>query len=171
MKLWITTGATAALFLMFGMPEAEAAYRSRLKVCADAWAAAKTAGKVREGQSWEAFYRICSARLQEKDPSRPASVGNNKGVDAPMRAVSPPPVHADPAASVKTVPPPAGLVRDEPATAPGKPQARLEDDSARSRQQQCAAQWRALKAAGQVPEGQKWPQFWSACNARLKKGR
>jgi len=38
----------------------------------------------------------------------------------------------------------------------------------RERQKKCGAEWKAAKAAGTVEKGQKWPQFWSACNKRLK---
>ncbi len=37
-----------------------------------------------------------------------------------------------------------------------------------SRQHQCGDQWKADKAAGKIPPGQTWPQYWSACNKRLK---
>jgi hypothetical protein len=40
----------------------------------------------------------------------------------------------------------------------------------RARQKQCGEQWRADKTAGKVQDGQKWPQYWSACNKRLKAG-
>jgi hypothetical protein len=36
------------------------------------------------------------------------------------------------------------------------------------RQKKCGAEWRAAKAAGKVEKGMKWPQYWSACNKRLK---
>jgi hypothetical protein len=38
----------------------------------------------------------------------------------------------------------------------------------RARQTKCAAEWKEAKAAGKAEKGQKWPQFWSACNKRLK---
>ena len=38
----------------------------------------------------------------------------------------------------------------------------------RERQKKCGAEWKAAKAAGTVENGQKWPQYWSACNKRLK---
>lgn len=38
----------------------------------------------------------------------------------------------------------------------------------RERQKKCGAEWKAAKAAGTIEKGQKWPQFWSACNKRLK---
>jgi hypothetical protein len=40
--------------------------------------------------------------------------------------------------------------------------------AARERQKKCGAEWREAKAAGTTAKGQKWPQFWSACNKRLK---
>ena len=35
-------------------------------------------------------------------------------------------------------------------------------------QKECSAQWKADKAAGKIAPGQTWPQYWSACNKRLK---
>ena len=32
----------------------------------------------------------------------------------------------------------------------------------------CGAEWKAAKAAGKIEKGMKWPQYWSACNKRLK---
>jgi hypothetical protein len=37
----------------------------------------------------------------------------------------------------------------------------------RERIKKCGAEW---KAAGKVEKGMKWPQYWSACNKRLKAG-
>jgi hypothetical protein len=36
------------------------------------------------------------------------------------------------------------------------------------RKKKCGVEWKEAKAAGTVPKGQKWPQYWSACNKRLK---
>lgn len=156
-----------ALMILLATPVAEAAYRSRLKICADAWAAAKGSGKVPVGQSWQDYYTACSARLREAEPDRPAA-----GADRMTRAVLPqPPAANQPLA--ETPPPVSGAVPGEQKqreTEPSRPAARTAASPTRSRQKQCAAQWRELKFAGQVPEGQTWPQFWSACNARLKAG-
>lgn len=40
--------------------------------------------------------------------------------------------------------------------------------AASERRKKCGAEWREAKAAHKVPEGMKWPKFYSACNARLK---
>ena len=37
----------------------------------------------------------------------------------------------------------------------------------RARQQACAKQWKADKAAGKTA-GQTWPKYWSQCSARMK---
>jgi hypothetical protein len=42
--------------------------------------------------------------------------------------------------------------------------------AARERQRKCGAEWKAAKAAGKIAAGMKWPQYWSACNKRLKGG-
>lgn len=42
--------------------------------------------------------------------------------------------------------------------------------AARERQKKCGAEWKAAKAAGKIQAGMKWPQYWSACNKRLKGG-
>lgn len=42
--------------------------------------------------------------------------------------------------------------------------------AARERQKKCGAEWKQAKAAGKVEKGMKWPQYWSACNKRLKAG-
>jgi hypothetical protein len=40
--------------------------------------------------------------------------------------------------------------------------------AAHQRIKECAGEWRAAKTAGNLPSGNKWPQFWSSCNTRLK---
>ena len=42
--------------------------------------------------------------------------------------------------------------------------------AARDRQKRCGEEWKAAKTAGKVETGMKWPQYWSACNKRLKSG-
>ena len=40
--------------------------------------------------------------------------------------------------------------------------------AARERMKKCAAEWKEAQAAGKIEKGMKWPQYWSACNTRLK---
>jgi Ni/Co efflux regulator RcnB len=51
-----------------------------------------------------------------------------------------------------------------------KSQATAGQIAARDRQKKCGAEWKEAKAAGKVEKGMKWPQYWSACNKRLKGG-
>ncbi len=51
----------------------------------------------------------------------------------------------------------------KPKKAPSAGQAAM-----RERQKKCGAEWKAAKAAGKIEKGMKWPQYWSACNKRLK---
>jgi Ni/Co efflux regulator RcnB len=38
----------------------------------------------------------------------------------------------------------------------------------RERMGKCSLEWKEAKAGGRIEKGTKWPQFWSACNKRLK---
>ena len=53
-------------------------------------------------------------------------------------------------------------------TTTGTQQGTPGQEAAHKRIRMCGAQWKAAKAANQIPAGQKWPQYWSACNTRLK---
>ena len=37
-----------------------------------------------------------------------------------------------------------------------------------ARERACGADWKADKAAGKIPAGMKWPQYWSECDKRKK---
>jgi hypothetical protein len=55
---------------------------------------------------------------------------------------------------------------------PAKPATKSDDKSGMTgaeRRKKCSEEWKAAKAAG-TTAGQKWPQFYSACNTRLKGG-
>ena len=69
-------------------------------------------------------------------------------------------------------PAPASPQPASPAEETAKPQRQMSPgmQAARVRQKQCGVEWRAEKAAGKVAAGAKWPQYWSACNKRLKGG-
>lgn len=76
---------------------------------------------------------------------------------------------------INTVVPPASAQTPAPAagsstTAAPKAKRPLTPGqlAARERQKKCAAEWKQAKAAGKVEKGMKWPQYWSACNKRLK---
>jgi len=73
------------------------------------------------------------------------------------------PVGAAPAPAVPTTAAPA------PAPAPAAGAAGKTGRQAMvARERACGAEWKADKAAGRIPAGQKWPQFWSECDKRKK---
>ena len=60
-------------------------------------------------------------------------------------------------------PPAAPPAANQPAAKPSGGRAAMI-----ARERACGAEWKAEKAAGKIPPGQKWPQYWSACNKRKK---
>ena len=54
--------------------------------------------------------------------------------------------------------------QEKPAPA-AKPSGRA---AMHARQRECGKEWKADKAAGKIPAGMKWPQYWHECNQRKK---
>jgi len=64
---------------------------------------------------------------------------------------------------------PAAVSGDKPAAPTGANRPRSAAQTATAaRQHECGNQWKADKAAGKIAAGQTWPQYWSACNKRMK---
>lgn len=69
---------------------------------------------------------------------------------------------------------PAAAAQTAQPAAPEKKQAKPKKPltpgqlATRERLKKCGAEWKAAKAAGKIEPGMKWPQYWSACNKRLK---
>ena len=68
-----------------------------------------------------------------------------------------------------SLPKSAAVTASDPAGPAGakRPRSAAQNATA-SRQHECGVQWKADKAAGKIAPGQTWPQYWSACNKRLK---
>jgi len=66
-----------------------------------------------------------------------------------------------PAAPAAAAPAPATTAAKPATGSPGR-QAMI------ARERACGADWKADKAAGRVPAGMKWPQYWSECDKRKK---
>ncbi len=109
------------------------------KECSAKYQAAKTAGTL-NGMKWNDFRKA------------------QCGADAAPAAAAPTP-------PPPLLPPPAAE-KPAPATTAAKPSGGREAMYARERA--CGAEWKAAKAAGKIPVGQKWPQYWSECNKRKK---
>jgi type IV secretory pathway VirB10-like protein len=110
----------------------------------------------------------------------PEPQGNPLRPSATQRQILPDPNAAKPTAptvakpiapsvapSVTTPTAPTAPIVETTEKAPKKPMSEGQK-AARERQKACAAEWKAEKAAGKVAEGTKWPQYYSACNKRLK---
>jgi hypothetical protein len=68
-----------------------------------------------------------------------------------------------PSATAQTTAPSVAKTKIKKPLSPGQ-------IAARERQKKCGAEWKTAKAAGKIAKGMKWPQYWSACNKRLKSG-
>jgi hypothetical protein len=146
----------AALF--FGMASVQA-QPAVMKACGAEWQAAKEAGKVKPGDTWQKFLAECRTR-QSATPAAAAPA-----TPATPAAAAPAKPAAAPAAPAPAKP--AATTAKPAATAPAKP-GLPGREAANARIKQCGVEWKAAKEAGKIPAGQKWPQFWSECNTRLK---
>ena len=76
------------------------------------------------------------------------------------------------AAPVGVAPAPAAPTTAAPAPAAGAGTPSAAGKTGRqamvARERACGAEWKADKAAGRIPAGQKWPQYWSECDKRKK---
>ena len=120
-----------------------ASAQSVTKTCSTQYQAAKEAGTL-GGQKWPEFLSACSAKLKTDDGAAAA------------------------APAEKT---PAKKAAKETATKPAKTQtataATTSGMSAKAVTKECSTQYQAAKTAGTL-NGQKWPQFLSACSDSLK---
>ncbi len=115
-----------------------AAQAKTMKECAAEWDQMKAA-KTTGGMKYRDFSKQCMA-----------------GGAAPVGAA---PAPATPTTAAPT--PPAGAATPSAAGKTGR-QAMV------ARERACGAEWKADKAAGKIPAGQKWPQYWSECDKRKK---
>ena len=141
-KLKLILTATALAGAAAATP-AFAAADNVMKVCGAKYQAAKTAKTLPAGETWNQFLAQCRGSL-----AKPAAVVTPAAKPVPVAAK------------------PVRVVAAKPAATPGQPSAAQAAMYARERQ--CGAQWRADKAANKVAAGETWPQYWSACNKRLK---
>lgn len=103
-----------------------------MKVCGAKYQAAKKAGTLPAGETWNQFLAQCRG-----------------GAAKPAAAKAPA------AKQVAAVRRPA----DQPSAA---------QQAMYAREKKCGQMWKADSAAHRIPAGQKWPQYWSACNKRIK---
>jgi len=96
-----------------------------------------------------------TAGMHKRDFTKQCMAGTPSGpaAEAPKSA-EPAPKSAEPA----------------PKTGEGEPTAKPSGgrEAEYARERACGKEWKADKAAGKIPEGMKWPQYWSECNKRKK---
>ena len=113
-----------------------------MKECAAEWDKMKAANQT-GGMKYRDFTKQCmSGTAAAPAPAAPATAAPATAAPAPAAGAATPAV--------------------KPATgSPGR-QAMI------ARERACGAEWKADKAAGKIPAGQKWPQYWSECDKRKK---
>ena len=142
MKSFAAVVAAMAVML-FAEPSAHA--QNRFKDCAAQWNAMKAANQT-EGKNYREFQKGCLSKSSElakeagADDVVPAKPGKKRSAKAKTKTSIP-----------------SDAKKSSPARA-----------AAATRRHECSAEWKADKAAGKIAGGMKWPQYYSACNARKK---
>ena len=152
----ILTAACTMLFLSSGAffaPGNAATNSSYMKSCSTQWQGMKQAGTVPAGMKWTGFLKTCSSSSTATQASAPQTQINSQ--PAPSKKVG----------KTATLAPASNVPVVAPATNGSAPTAQLAEQT---RIKECGTEWKSAKAANTVPVGQTWPQFWSACDARLK---
>jgi hypothetical protein len=176
----ILVAACTAAILASGVfaSSGNAAANATMKACSTQWAAMKTAGTVRAGEKWNDFLKTCAANSNAA-ATTPAAVpvAQTKPIAAPAATpVAQATPVAKPTLAIKlkklatSAAAPAAATSTVVASAPAATTASGGTVGEQSRIQRCGVQWKAAKSSNTAPAGQTWPQFWSACDARLKAG-
>jgi hypothetical protein len=118
---------------------APAAQAKTMKECAAEWDKMKAANQT-GGMKYRDFTKQCMSGTAAPQANAPAVA---------------------PAAPTTAAPAPATTTAKPATGSPGR-QAMI------ARERACGAEWKADKAAGKIPAGQKWPQYWSECDKRKK---
>ncbi len=140
------TSAMAAPEKAAPMKEAKTSgHQTTQQICSGQYQEAKTAGTLK-GQKWPQFYSDCAASIKNdtSDASTVPDEPKQKTTSKKMANYTVPKVDKN-----------------------GKPLS-AGQIAFRQRIHECSVEWQSDKAANKLKAGQKWPQYWSACNTRLK---
>lgn len=143
---------------------AHAATNPTMTACFEQWQQAKDVGTAPKGELWADYYKKCTVRMKE------SAEADKKLSTAPAKKVRKPAPITDKAAT-EIPPEPTEASRNSPLhtrDASGKPLSKSEIALHR-RIKKCGMEWHLEHQTGELPAGETWPQFWSACNMRLKK--
>ena len=144
--------------------DAKPAGQTAMASCSDDWAKLKAAGNVPAGQTWPKFWSQCSkdfAAANATDDAAPTKAAKTTKAAKAAAAV-------DDETGIELPDPDTAAKLDTTKTTVGKRQMTPGQQAAVVRIRACGAEWQKNKAAGKLPDGAKWPQYWSDCNKRLK---
>jgi hypothetical protein len=160
----ITPVLLMAATAVLGVGTASAASNDTMTACFEQYQSEKDAGTLPKGTIWTKFYTDCAARMKKGKAAATTASGKKTkkaAVKSPAVEDTPGYVPPEPTANDKTAAVPTKDASGKPLSA--------SEIAFRKRIKECGAEWREDKAKGKMPAGEKWPQFWSACNTRLKK--
>jgi hypothetical protein len=132
---------------------------SFMQNCSTEWKALKAADQVPAGMAWKDFV-AAKCVVAKAVMSEPAAA------EKPKKKKK-----ADPVVMQQDETP------DEPVAADTGPVKTMDKNgkpftagqlAAHARARACGLEWRTAKAGGRIKAGQKWPQYWSECNTRMK---
>jgi hypothetical protein len=149
--------------------------QSKMKVCADEWNAKKAANEA-GGLKYRDFVKECLSRTATAPEPAPHTAAPAAPAPAPAPAATATPPASQPPAAKPPAGPRTATPAPEPAPStaakPSTPSTTNKPADGRqamyARERACGADWKADKAAGKIEQGQTWPKYWSACNARKK---
>ena len=135
---------------------------SFMQNCSAAWKALKASNGVPAGMGWRDFVKA-QCKVDGAAATTPAATA-----PATKPAVAAAPAPAKPAVATAPAEPTAADNGDlKTVDKNGKPFTPAQM-AAHKRAKECGTQWKAAKAANQIPAGQKWPQYWHECSQRMK---
>ena len=134
--------AVVATMVLMLFAETPAHAQNRFKDCAAQWKAANQT----DGKNYREFQKGCLSKSSE--------LAKEAGADD----VKPAKPRKKRLAKAKSA---TSISSDAKKPSPAR-------EMAATRRRECSAEWKADKAAGKITNGMKWPQFYSACNARKK---
>lgn len=185
----IALSAGLTLAVLSAAPASADTKSPAMQACSDKWSQMKADNSVPAGTTWPKFWSQCSKDYAAAHPSDAAA---KAAATAPAPATEPAAATTTPAptkAAKTTKAAKADATEDDVAVpADAEAAAKLDDSKAKvgadgtkpkreltpgqqaavKRIKACGAEWQQEKAAGKLPAGAKWPQYWSDCNKRLK---
>lgn len=146
----VATVIAGAGLIFLTLPASVATAQSVTKQCSTQYNAAKEAGTL-NGKKWPQFLSECSAKLKDQSGTDAAAPAATTPTKKPAKETTTKQTKDTAAKPAKT---------DTAAASSGAM-------SAKAVTKECSTQYQAAKEAGTL-NGQKWPQFLSACSDSLK---